>query len=633
LEHYFPFNSVNHDRRYFDEDFARYFKPILTNGVFPSPSNTLQVTADGNSMKISVQPGNGWINGRGYNNDAAWYYQLTNADGATNRIDRIVLRWSRADRSITLAVKQGTFATAPTASALQRDDDIYELALADVYVGAGVTSVTQANITDLRLNSDLCGLVCSIFTPNTTRYYDQITADLAEFKASNEADFSKWHDAKYAEFENWLSTMQDIPPADAAAYLQGQINSRAYSKLDCKKTGTVYALSGLTVASGLVPCVFKADADYNFGDTFTMDGDAITVALPDGSGLEDGFFKAGTVLTGVYDTDSKTLNFKSGGSDYDTLPAQVSNFYATRNNAKNALTWTNPDDTNFAGVLILRKTGGYPQRPSDGDRVYSGTGTTYTDTGLTNGTQYYYRAYAYNSKKQYQTLYCVATGTPSDTTAIGTLPVRSLIGFKKNDTEIPYIVVHQGLPDNYDSSCNGTWLLRKNIYMNKRIDSKQEAVYDNNPEIATFLDDTFFTFFPQNVQQKIKTVKIPGHSLSEHKVFLLGAVEIGVNYESFNIGSLEKTKLDYFNKYDINTGPSADKVALYNNNSSKWWLRTWHYVGNNAEEDTFYVTEDGEVSGTNDTTQEYGIRPAIVAANDIKVTMEPDENGYYAVME
>lgn len=120
---------------------------------------------------------------------------------------------------------------------------------------------------------------------------------------------------------------------------------------------------------------------------------------------------------------------QGGGGHYGTLPAQVSNFYATIGSASVALSWTNPGDDNFAGVLIVRKTGGYPVKPGDGVKIYQGIAQTYTDTGLTNGTQYYYRAFAYNSKKEYQTQYCVATMTPQASYALGNFPINTKIKF------------------------------------------------------------------------------------------------------------------------------------------------------------------------------------------------------------
>lgn len=59
----------------------------------------------------------------------------------------------------------------------------------------------------------------------------------------------------------------------------------------------------------------------------------------------------------------------------------------------------------------MRKAGSAPTGINDGTVVYEGTALSCTDTGLTAGTTYYYRAFAYNAKKKYQTEYRVINKT------------------------------------------------------------------------------------------------------------------------------------------------------------------------------------------------------------------------------
>ena len=60
-----PFNSINHDRVYKAEDWMWYFATFLANGVFPKPSDGLQVIAY-EGMEIRVNMGYAFINGAGY---------------------------------------------------------------------------------------------------------------------------------------------------------------------------------------------------------------------------------------------------------------------------------------------------------------------------------------------------------------------------------------------------------------------------------------------------------------------------------------------------------------------------------------------------------------------------------------
>ena len=91
---------------------------------------------------------------------------------------------------------------------------------------------------------------------------------------------------------------------------------------------------------------------------------------------------------------------------------QVDNFKVSSGELSAKLTWSAPatdEDSSFVGTRIVRKVGSVPKNKSDGTVVYEGTELTYTDTGLTEGTTYYYRAFAYNDKKKYQTALCVAS--------------------------------------------------------------------------------------------------------------------------------------------------------------------------------------------------------------------------------
>ena len=110
------------------------------------------------------------------------------------------------------------------------------------------------------------------------------------------------------------------------------------------------------------------------------------------------------------------INHCNGGGGTPQLCGQVENFKAGLGNLSVILSWTapNPDEDNsFVGARIVRKIGSGPTGINDGTIVYEGTALTYTDTdtGLTAGTTYYYRAFAYNAKKRYQTEYRVINKT------------------------------------------------------------------------------------------------------------------------------------------------------------------------------------------------------------------------------
>lgn len=169
------------DRAEDSEFFSGYFGAILTDGIYSSPADGFAVSAGG-GMSLSVSPGRCLIQGRFGWQEEADVLTLAAADSNRARIDRVVLRMSLIDRNISLAVLQGEYGVSPSAPALTRDlsAGIWELGLADVSVASGVTEITAANITDLRADAQLCGIVTS---PGTLAAdAKQITIGVNEWK-------------------------------------------------------------------------------------------------------------------------------------------------------------------------------------------------------------------------------------------------------------------------------------------------------------------------------------------------------------------------------------------------------------------------------------------------------------------
>ncbi|SDN79283.1 hypothetical protein [Acetanaerobacterium elongatum] len=220
------FNSISGDRRYKAEEWAEYFSSFIGNGIFPNPSTNLMVQA-GTGMNISILPGKAWINGYFYQNTEPLTTQLDTADGILKRIDRVVVCWSLADRSISVTIKKGANSSTPAAPALQRDADVYELALGDILVGNGVVALSQANITDQRLNTELCGIVTqTVVTIDTSQYTAQLNTLFSEAQAAVNGQIASLLeqlnaqlDENQAEFEAWFATIQNILDKNAAGNL------------------------------------------------------------------------------------------------------------------------------------------------------------------------------------------------------------------------------------------------------------------------------------------------------------------------------------------------------------------------------------------------------------------------------
>lgn len=204
-EKYWLYNSVNGDRVYNAEDIGAFMAPFFSGGVFADPSTNLQVV-EATGMTVTISPGFALIK---TSDNKLHMYQVTSAltltiataDGALDRIDRIVVRHDATNRLISAQIKQGTY--GEPAPAIVQNSDYWELALADISVAAGTTAITQAMITDQRLNSAVCGVVAA-----TVQQLDTTTL-FAQYNAA---------------FTAWFDSIKDQLSGDAATALLAQIN-------------------------------------------------------------------------------------------------------------------------------------------------------------------------------------------------------------------------------------------------------------------------------------------------------------------------------------------------------------------------------------------------------------------------
>lgn len=189
----FPFDSqkvlnkessqMEDDRLYEAEVFRKYFAKFLNNGVYYGHyknygENGMKVTANG-GLGIKVNAGAGIIEGADFENEEAKTFILERPTSG-NRVDRVVVKLDKtlAVRETQLYIKAGTGETPAT---LQRDDNIYEICLAEVTVKS-TSNIEAADIVDKRTNSSLCGIVNSLISVDGEELYQQFKDYIQEIK-------------------------------------------------------------------------------------------------------------------------------------------------------------------------------------------------------------------------------------------------------------------------------------------------------------------------------------------------------------------------------------------------------------------------------------------------------------------
>lgn len=207
-------NSDAGDRKYNADSFEKWLKKFFTSGVF---EGDMQVTA---SSGMTVQVGAGYTNQAGKVGlfETVNRITLDAAHSSYPRIDTIVVERNDSDREISLKKITGAYSgnmPVPTPRVWDETNGIYQLVLAQIYVGAGVSAITQANITDTRPDPNLCGYIAGTVEE----------MDFSQFTAQFEAYFSQFEATNLAEFEAWFEHMKDQLDEDAAGHLQNEIDA------------------------------------------------------------------------------------------------------------------------------------------------------------------------------------------------------------------------------------------------------------------------------------------------------------------------------------------------------------------------------------------------------------------------
>lgn len=278
------YNSQNGDRTYDATDISSIFDGIIKDGVFMSIGDAFIVSA-ATGMQVTVGSGRAWFNHTWTYNSVASLYTIEPAEIVLNRIDTVVLEINASEevRANSIKVIKGTPASNPVAPTLINTELVHQYPLADIYVGANVTEIIPANITN-RVGTEACPLSTGIletldsapllaqwnsaFTVHSQAWVDQMAQQQNDFNG-RQMTIQAWYDLVRDDI-----TLLQTFNFDNIAELPGCTRSTVF-QANGNITETIFTTVGLTTIATRTT-VFNPDQTITVS-VIVYDTDGVTV--------------------------------------------------------------------------------------------------------------------------------------------------------------------------------------------------------------------------------------------------------------------------------------------------------------------------------------------------------------------
>ena len=210
---------------------------------------------------------------------------------------------------------------------------------------------------------------------------------------------------------------------------------------------------------------------------------------------------------------------------------------------------------------------------------------------------------------------------------LGAKAVGSIVKIKVNGAAKDFIIVHQGIPDAgiYDASCDGTWVLMKDIYENRQWHRTNTNDYAGSTT-HSYLNDNFYNLIDSEIRAAIKQVKIPyqkgtgwgslatGENGLSTKVFLLSGYEVGWTTSDDRNFPKDGIRLAYFGS---GSGGNSKRVAYNGSSADRWWLRSPHTDNHGS---VWAVNTEGSYDAGRWNYHSDGVRPALILPSTLFVS-------------
>ena len=274
-------SAINDKRSLLAEDWAKYIRTFITDGI-RNGGTCLQVT---NKTGMSINIDEGIANIQGYifisERDSSGRYielEVEDSHNQYNRIDRVVLRLDRnaQKRTIEPIILRGTASSNPVPPALTRNNLVYEISLAKIFVKANTLVIKQEDIIDERFNDDVCGLINSILGLDSSEWQRMFDEFMTGLKEANDNELNRIKEEleqifnnQMTEIENWFTEVKlDITKLqsfdfDNLAELKGTTKKTIFLENEDVEEKIFITADNTKVADRLTKFLSNGDAEAN----------------------------------------------------------------------------------------------------------------------------------------------------------------------------------------------------------------------------------------------------------------------------------------------------------------------------------------------------------------------------------
>ena len=597
------FNSLSGDRKYDAIQISSMFDGLITDGIYNGFLESFMVTASSPaSMVVTVGEGRCWFNHTWTLNDAPLPLTLDVGDVVLNRIDTIVIDVDSTDtvRACTIKVVKGTPSSQAVAPSLENTETHHQYPLCDISVPAGATTITQSNITNRRGTSD-CPFVATLMkSVNVDDLLIQWESQWNDWMTDRANSMDSWTAEQQEAFTTWFQTVQDILDENTAGNLLNRINHRTGINATATYSEGVVAITAPDDAGEIL--TFVAPSDFLSSDTYTLNGEALTITDLNGEALDDSWKKNSPITITV--SGGKAF-FKAGGSGKnDTLPPLLGNMTVEVVEGEETDTYTIKMDK-----LVLDKTtemvGGAQLEWGEEMPAKPGKGT--------GGIKTWTREEVITTSKPYDGLY-LGDVTPSDAVT------ETLIYLPENKDGKTVLEPFVILSTDY---LGGVYLMRKYLWMLSTYAGKYPQ-----SNINTLLLSGYKTgVLASDISAQVMVVPLPVYGESgdiyETDFFVPSMAEL--NFGTGGDIPTEGTMMPYFSSVQRRyayVSQEGEKSGA----KQEYWSRTGSISTSTSK---YYVNTNGGKSTSGSTSTQWYIRPCFILPKDFKIQKRPD--GSYTV--